>query len=565
MRPLFTSIRWRLMTSYVLITLLTAILVGMLATAIIRRYTDRRERAYLTENAEAVAQQALPLVQRTSGEAYLRELATMAAFLTNARVRILDENRRPLADSGPSSEGDTLAWITIPETEDDAADAAIAASMISLSQDRLLPQGETPRTRFTVRGLPPGTDYALVHRTEDAWGNRISFSDTEDLDEDQALGPSMDAQASQEFLGEGSENESEHRVSVPIGPEGDPVGYVEMTREPSYGRQTLVTAWHAFLGAAGGAVLLASLVSLLVSQQLTAPLQGLSAAAERMSQGDLSARSPIQSEDEIGNLARQFNRMAEQLEDSFADLEDERDSLRRFIADASHGLRTPITALRNFNELLQGSAGEAPHIRAEFLAESQAQLERLEWITHNLLDLSRLEAGLTSLDLGEHNVEGIVESAVNAFKCSAQKKAITIGIKLPDSHLKMRCDRTRVELALSNLLDNALKFTPAGGAVEIGARRAGQSVQLWVEDSGPGIAPSEQKRIFERFYRGSDSSSAGSGLGLAIVQSIVQAHDGHVTVESERGSGSRFTIHLPVSGESEPGDRNRGHKSDAPA
>jgi len=548
---LFTSIRWRLVTSYVLITLLTVSLVGVLATSLIRRHIERQEQIYLTENAQAVAQQALPLVQRTSSRAYLRELTTMAAFLTNAQVRILDENRRCLADSGPSSEVDTLTWITIP-AEKESGDAAIAASMISLSQDRLLPHEKSLRTRFTVLGLPADADYALIHRTEDAWGNQLSFSSAEDPNEDPALGPITDTQPSQRLSAPGSGKGSGHRVSVAIGPKGDPVGYVEMTREPSYGRQTLVAARHAFLGAAGGAVLLASLVSLLVSRQLTAPLQGLSAAAERMSRGDLSVRSPVQSQDEIGNLARRFNRMAEQLEDSFADLEDERDRLRRFVADASHGLRTPITALRNFNELLQGSAGEEPRIRAEFLAESQAQLERLEWITHNLLDLSRLEAGLTSLDFDEHDVESIAESTLSAFKPSAQEKDITLRSNWSDAHLTVRCDRPRVELALSNLLDNALKFTLPGGTVEIGARQAGQTVQLWVEDTGPGISPHQQRRIFERFYRDSDSPAAGSGLGLAIVRSIARAHGGRVTVTSELGSGSCFTVHLPVSTDCDP-------------
>jgi two-component system phosphate regulon sensor histidine kinase PhoR len=108
----------------------------------------------------------------------------------------------------------------------------------------------------------------------------------------------------------------------------------------------------------------------------------------------------------------------------------------------------------------------------------------------------------------------------------------------------VRCDCARIESALFNLLDNALKFTPAGGAVEIGAQQADEGVRLWVQDSGPGIAPEDQERIFERFYRGPHAGAEGVGLGLAIVRSIVQAHGRHVTVESEPGAGSRFVIHL---------------------
>jgi signal transduction histidine kinase len=237
--------------------------------------------------------------------------------------------------------------------------------------------------------------------------------------------------------------------------------------------------------------------------------------------------------------------MAEQLQTSFSQLQAERDSLRRFISDASHELRTPITALKNFVLLLTGPAGEVPSTRAEFLAESETQIERLEWITRNLLDLSRLDAGLFELELAEHDVRDLLELAAAHFKARAEEKGIELQLVKPDSPLNLVCDQPRLELALGNLLDNAIKFTPPGGKVEIGARLEDDSLSIWVEDNGPGIAPEDLPHVFERFYRGQNAAgTTGSGLGLAIVKSLVEAQGGQISVVSKAGHGTRFTLKL---------------------
>lgn len=266
-----------------------------------------------------------------------------------------------------------------------------------------------------------------------------------------------------------------------------------------------------------------------------------------MGSGDLTARSQYQGADEIGDLSTQFNQMADQLQANFAQVEVERDTLRRFITDASHELRTPVAALKNFLTLIQGPAADDQPAQAEFLAESQTQVERLEWITNNLLDLSRMDAGLVEFEIEDHSLGELIGAAAKPFQAIAETKDLSLTIQSPESPAMLRCDAPRLEMAISNLLDNALKFTPPGGEITIAAEESQSEIQIWVADTGIGIHPDELPYIFDRFYRGRSHTGAGSGLGLAIAKSLVEAQGGQIKATSTLGEGSKITITFPKS------------------
>jgi signal transduction histidine kinase len=312
-----------------------------------------------------------------------------------------------------------------------------------------------------------------------------------------------------------------------------------------------ITGLIAIIGLVSLAV--AVVVSATLARRFTTPLRRLTEASRDLAEGDLARRVPAEQLGsgslELTELALQFNAMAERLQESVDTIRRDRDRGREFLADVSHELRTPIAALRTFNELLVEGAASDPTTRAEFLEASRAQLERLDWLAQNLLELSKLDSGLVLLDLRPDDVRSSVEQAVDQATPTARRRGVELSLDLPKEAIRVRHDPVRIGQVVTNLVGNALKFTPRGGTVRVavrGTREGGARIE--VADSGVGIDPAELPRIFDRFFRGSRASEArgsGSGLGLAIVRSIVEMHGGTVDVESRLGEGSTFTVTLP--------------------
>jgi signal transduction histidine kinase len=296
----------------------------------------------------------------------------------------------------------------------------------------------------------------------------------------------------------------------------------------------------------------AMVVAAATALRFTTPLRRLTEAARSLAEGNLAMR--IKRADvragssELSELAVQFNAMADQVEESVEMIRRDRDRSRDFLADVSHELRTPIAALLTFNELLTERAGDDPAARAEFLESSRVQLERLDWLAQNLLELSKLESGLVLLDLRPEDLRTAVESAVEQATPAARRRKLELTVSLPEGPLRIRHDPPRIGQVLTNLIGNAIKFTPPGGKVSIALSPHRDGARIDVTDTGVGIDASELPRIFDRFYRGSRANEArgsGSGLGLAIVRSIVDMHHGSIAVDSRLGTGSRFTVILP--------------------
>jgi signal transduction histidine kinase len=298
---------------------------------------------------------------------------------------------------------------------------------------------------------------------------------------------------------------------------------------------------------------LSVVVSAALARRFTTPLRQLTDASRAIAEGDLSRRvptSPLRTgSSEIGELAVQFNTMADRLQESVDIIRRDSDRSRDFLADVSHELRTPLAALRTFNQLLMESAGDDPDARAEFLESSAGQIDRLDWLAQNLLELSKLDSGLVLLDLRPDDLRAAVESAAHQLDAVAARRGVRLVVDLPGTPVRIRHDPPRIGQVVANLVGNAVKFTPRGGEVRISVAGTPDGARIDVTDTGVGIDPAELPHIFDRFYRGSRANEArgsGSGLGLAIVRSIVDIHGGTVEVESGAGSGSRFTVWLPL-------------------
>ncbi len=338
-------------------------------------------------------------------------------------------------------------------------------------------------------------------------------------------------------------------VGVPLYKADGTVNGAVVLNSPVRGIDEFLRRIYLYIGGIGFAALL--LTFLLVRQLargITRPLRDMQEAAATMARGDYAIRVKADSGDEVGELGRSLNSLAQEL-GRFVASTDRMEKLRRdFVANISHELRTPLTVIRGYTEALLDGTVQEQQETDKYHRVMRDETVRLEGLINELLDLSRLQAEGTVLPMEKIPLAAIADSAVTLLTPRAEQAGVVLTLET-DGETTINGNGDRLTQLLLILLDNALKFTPAGGRVAVSVCRAGNDVRLKVADTGRGIAREDLPFIWERFYKADKShgrTAAGTGLGLAIAREIVARHGARAEVASELGKGSTFTVYFPA-------------------
>ncbi len=288
------------------------------------------------------------------------------------------------------------------------------------------------------------------------------------------------------------------------------------------------------------AIIIALLLTFVLSRRTLSPVKALTQAARLLGRGDFSQRVDIRDKSELGELALSFNSMADNLEKA--------EQLRRnMVADVAHELRTPLSNLRGYLEAIGDGVVKPDSDTIRSLSEEASSLSRL---VDDLQELSLADAGKLKMVCQKEDISELIRQSVTALQPKAALKSLTLATDLPENLTLLNIDLQRIRQVLHNLLENAVAHTGQGGSITVKAWQQANTVKVSVIDTGEGIPAEHLPKIFDRFYRVDKSrtrATGGSGLGLTIAKRLVEAHGGSIEVASELGKGSTFTFTLPVS------------------
>ena len=294
--------------------------------------------------------------------------------------------------------------------------------------------------------------------------------------------------------------------------------------------------WSVFLIVA----VAAAVAAVLFSRVITRPIIALTRTIRKMGRGDLSARVKVRASGEMRDLADSYNAMAEEIEHFDQ-------SRSQFVSNASHELKTPLTTMKILLENLIYQPDMPDELRGEFLQDMNHEIDRLTNVVTDLLTLTQADSHQTPMKPERTDLSALTEDALHLLRPAAEKRDQALNSAIAPG-LRITCDPGKMRQIITNLVDNALKYTPDGGEITVSLTDEGDHVALRVSDNGVGIPEADQARIFDRFYRVDKARSratGGTGLGLAIVRQLVTMHQGEISVVSAPGEGSTFTVTLP--------------------
>ena len=303
------------------------------------------------------------------------------------------------------------------------------------------------------------------------------------------------------------------------------------------------------LGFAIGSIGLALVLGYAISWSVIDPVTQMDARLREIAAGDFSRHVTIGNRDELGTLAANLNRMSDELRRLYSQLEAANRHKSEFLANMSHELRTPLNAIIGFSEILaEKMFGDINEKQTEYLQDILESGHHLLSLINDILDLSKIEAGRMELELSEFDLPTAIDNALILVRERASRRGIRLASTVDPRLGIIGGDERKVKQVLLNLLSNALKFTPEGGRIDVGARLDDHVAEVSVADTGIGIAPADQDAVFEEFRQvgTADKKAEGTGLGLALSRKFIELHGGRIWVTSQVGAGSTFTFTLPV-------------------
>ena len=306
---------------------------------------------------------------------------------------------------------------------------------------------------------------------------------------------------------------------------------------------------NLIIGVAAAAIALALMLGFVLSWSLIGPIKRIDTRLAAIAEGDFSGHVDVSSRDELGELGANVNRMNDELQRLYRELETTSRHKSEFLANMSHELRTPLNAIIGFSQVLRERMfGPLNPKQEEYVDDILTSGNHLLALINDGLDLSKVEAGQFELEVAPFSLWDALERGVVMVREQATKDGVQVALAEGNPELDVEGDERRIRQVIFNLLSNAVKFTPAGGAVDISAAKVNGEVRVSVTDTGPGIAVEDRVRIFEEFQQADAGAaqSEGTGLGLALSKRLIELHGGRIWVDSQVGKGSTFVFTLPV-------------------